>query len=209
MAPGRGRCQTGSPVAAGPLGGSAYTGQMSRSVAVVERRPDRRPGQTIRKLLDAGAAELRATSFSVMTMRSVAARAGVSSASAYTYFPSKNALVATLYLETLKTVPLQPDNTDNPKARVKAALRAMMLAGADEPELRAACATAMAVRGKFVGEVARRLRAALGTGLRPSVQHTLGLTFAGALMSARFLTDEQIAKQLDASVDLILGASIS
>ena len=190
---------------------------MSRSVAVVERRPDRRPGQTIRKLLDAGAAELRATSFSVMTMRSVAARAGVSSASAYTYFPSKNALVATLYLETLKTVPLQPDNTDNPKARVKAALRAMMLAGADEPELRAACATAMladepaveAVRGKFVGEVARRLRAALSTGLRPSVQHTLGLTFAGALMSARFLTDEQIAKQLDASVDLILGASIS
>ena len=73
---------------------------------------------------------------------------------------------------------------------------------ADEPAVEA-------VRNEFVGEVARRLRAALGPGLRPSVQHTLGLTFAGALMSARFLTYEQISAQLDDSVDLILGASIS
>ena len=73
---------------------------------------------------------------------------------------------------------------------------------ADEPAVEA-------VRTEFVGEVARRLRSALGHGLRPSVQHTLGLTFAGALMSARFLTYEQISAQLDDSVDLILGASIS
>lgn len=191
---------------------------MSRSIeTAAPRRPDRRPAQTIRRLLDAGAAELRVASFSGLTMRSVAARAGVSPASAYTYFPSKNALVATLYLETLKTVVPQPFSTDNPRARVKAALRGMLLATAEEPELAAACATAMladepaveAVRTEFVGEVARRLRSALGHGLRPSVQHTLGLTFAGALMSARFLTYEQISAQLDDSVDLILGASIS
>mgnify|MGYP000432109248 CR=1 FL=1 len=115
------------------------------TVAAAPRRPDRRPAQTIRKLLDAGAAELRVASFSALTMRSVAARAGVSPASAYTYFPSKNALVATLYLETLKTVAPQSFSTDNPRARVKAALRGMLLATAEslapeDPSLQAALA---------------------------------------------------------------------
>ncbi len=96
---------------------------MSRSVAA-PRRPDRRPAQTIRRLLDAGAAELRAAPFSALSMRSVAARAELSPASAYTYFPSKNALVANLYLETLKTVALQPNTAiaththQNPLTRI-------------------------------------------------------------------------------------------
>lgn len=189
---------------------------MSRSAPAV-RRPDRRPGQTIAKLLDAGAEELRASSYSAMTMRSVAARAGISPASAYTYFPSKNALIARLYLEAVKTVPVRVDANDSPKTRVTATMHDLALAGADEPELTAACATAMladepaveAVRAEITGEVARRLRAALGPGWRPAVRHTLGLAFAGALMSARFLTYEQISAQLDAAVDLILGAAVS
>lgn len=189
---------------------------MSSSVPVA-RRPDRRSGQTIRKLLDAGVEELRSATYSTMTMRTVAARAGVSPASAYTYFPSKNALVAQLYLEVLKTVPVHVDVNDSPKTRVTATMRDLALAGADEPELTAACATAMladepaveTVRAEITAEVARRLRAALGPGWRPAVRSTLSLTFAGALMSARFLTYEQISAQLDAAVDLILGAAVS
>lgn len=181
-----------------------------------DRRPDRRPARTIRKLLDAGAAELRATSYSAMTMRSVAARAEVSPASAYTYFPSKNALVTTLYLETLKTVPLQIDSAATPKTRVGTAIREMLLAGADEPEIISACATAMladepaveAVRAEIIQEFGRRLRAALGPGWRPEVLTTLGLTFAGALMSARFVDYEQISAQLDDAVGLVLGAAV-
>ena len=189
---------------------------MSRSDPVT-RRPDRRPGQTIRKLLDAGAEELRASSYSAMTMRTVAARAGVSPASAYTYFPSKNALVARLYLEVLKTVPTFAGADRSPKDRVTSTLNELALAGADEPELTAACAIAMladepaveAVRAEISSEVVRRLRAALGPGWRPAVHSTLALTFAGALMSARFLTYEQISAQLTAAVDLILGAAVS
>ncbi|WP_373194258.1 helix-turn-helix domain-containing protein, partial [Mycobacterium marinum] len=52
-------------------------------------------------MLEAGLDELRATSFANLTMRAVAARAGVSPASAYTYFPSKSALVAAVYLRLL------------------------------------------------------------------------------------------------------------
>ena len=190
---------------------------MSRSAAVASRRPDRRPAQTIRKLLDAGAAELRAAPYSALSMRSVAARAEVSPASAYTYFPSKNALVANLYLDTLKTVALQPDNSESPKRRVNAVMRGMLLAGADQPGLTAACATAMladepaveTARAEIAQEFARRIRSALGPGWRPDVAATLGLTFAGALMSARFLTHDQTARQLESAVDLVLGASVS
>jgi TetR/AcrR family transcriptional regulator, cholesterol catabolism regulator len=189
---------------------------MSRSAPAV-RRPDRRPGQTVRKLLDAGVEELRASSYAGLTMRAVAARAGVSPASAYTYFPSKNALVATLYLEVLRTVPLHVDVNDTPKTRVNATMREMALAGADEPELTAACATALmaedpavtSVRVEIAQETARRIQVALGPGWTPAVRSTLELTFAGALMSARFLTYDQIGQRMDAAVDLILGASVS
>lgn len=152
-----------------------------------------------------------------MTMRTVAARAGVSPASAYTYFPSKNALVARLYLDVLKTVPEHVDINDTPTFRINATMRDLALAGAEQPELTAACATAMladepaveAVRAEIAGEVARRLRTALGPGWGPAVLNTLALTFAGALMTARFLTYEQVSTQLEAAVDLILGAADS
>ena len=67
---------------------------VSPTDAGTARRSDRRPAQTIRKVLDAGLDELRESSYATLTMRAVATRAGVSPASAYTYFPSKSALVA-------------------------------------------------------------------------------------------------------------------
>ncbi|HET9889252.1 MAG TPA: TetR/AcrR family transcriptional regulator, partial [Mycobacterium sp.] len=51
---------TSLPVAAGK---SAEAG--------AARRSDRRPGQTIRKVLDAGLAELRESSYANLTMRAV------------------------------------------------------------------------------------------------------------------------------------------
>src|ERR1700731_2711217 len=79
----------------------SYTRRVSKEVGVpvnpaglpAGRRSDPRPGQTIRKVLDAGLEELRESSYTNLTMRAVATRAGVSAASAYTYFPSKSALV--------------------------------------------------------------------------------------------------------------------
>jgi TetR/AcrR family transcriptional regulator, cholesterol catabolism regulator len=183
----------------------------------VARRSDRRPPRTIRKVLDAGLQELRESSYAALTMRAVATRAGVSPASAYTYFPSKSALVAAVYLQFLQELPLHTDVDDTTKTRVSATLRDMAVVVADEPELTIACGAALMaddpavkpLREQIAEEVARRIAAALGPGWPRAVKSTLQITFAGALMTARFVSYPEIAGQLDEAVGLILGASIA
>ncbi len=183
--------------------------------ATTPRRSDRRPAQTIRKVLDAGLEELRKSSYANLTMRAVATRAGVSPASAYTYFPSKSALVAAVYLRFLRDLPLHTDVNDATSARVGATLRDMALMVADEPELMTACGAALMaddpavkpLREEIGAEVSRRIGAALGPGSPRAVKSALQMTFAGALLTARFVSYQEIAGQLDEAVDLILGAS--
>ncbi len=192
----------------------SYTGRVSKDAA---RRSDRRPGQTIRKVLDAGLEELRESSYAHLTMRSVATRAGVSPASAYTYFPSKSALVAAVYLRFLRELPLHTDVNHTTKTRVSATLRDMAVVVADEPELTAACGAALMaadpavkpIREQIGQEVSTRIGAALGPGWPRGVKSTLQMTFSGALMTARFVTFDEIAGQLDEAVNLILGASVA
>lgn len=194
---------------AGPAGTVADAG--------TARRSDRRPAQTIRKVLDAGLQELRESSYANLTMRAVATRAGVSPASAYTYFPSKNALVASVYLGCLRDLPLRTDVNDTTPTRVSAALRDMALVVADEPELTIACGAALMaddpsvtpLREQIGEEVSRRIGAALGPGWPRAVKSTLQITFAGALMTARFVSYQEIAGQLDEAVNLILGGSVA
>ncbi len=181
------------------------------------RRSDRRPAQTIRKVLDAGLEELRESSYASLTMRTVATRAGVSPASAYTYFPSKSALVAAVYLRCLRELPLRTDVNDTTKTRVSAALRDMALVVADEPELTTASGAALMaddpavqpLREQIGEEVSRRIGAALGPGWPRAVKSTLQMMFAGALMTARFVSFDEIAGQLDEAVNLILGGSVA
>ena len=85
---------------------------------------------------------MRETSYANLTMRAVASRAGVSPASAYTYFPSKSALVAAVYLRLLQALPLHTDVNDTTKTRVSATMRDMAIVVADEPELTTACGAA-------------------------------------------------------------------
>lgn len=194
---------------AGPVGTVAGAGGT--------RRSDRRPAQTIRKVLDAGFEELRESSYASLTMRAVATRAGVSPASAYTYFPSKSALVAAVYLRCLRDLPLRTDVNDTTEARVSAALRDMALVVADEPELTTACGAALMaddpgvkpLREQIGEEVSRRIGAALGPGWPRAVKSTLQMTFAGALMTARFVSFDEIAGQLDEAVNVILGGSVA
>jgi AcrR family transcriptional regulator len=186
-----------------------------RAVPSATRKRDRRPEQTIRKVLDAGFDELRQTSFSALTMRTVAARAGVSPASAYTYFPSKSALVAAIYLRLLRDAPVHTDVNQTTRTRVSTTMREMALVVADEPELTAACSAALMaddpavtpIREQIGTEVITRIQASLGPGWPPTVATTLLMTFAGALMTARFLSFHQIADQLDAAVALVLNDS--
>lgn len=179
------------------------------------RKRDRRPEQTVRKVLDAALEELHQTSFNALTMRMVAARAGVSPASAYTYFPSKSALVAEIYLRLLRDAPVRTDVNQSTRTRVSTTLREMALVVADEPELAAACSAALMaddpavtpIREQIGAQVISRIQSSLGPGWPAPVATTLLMTFAGALMTARFLSFDQIADQLDAAVALVLGES--
>ena len=62
-----------------------------------------RQAETVEKLLLAGEAELEEVGPEALTIRTVAQRAGVSPATAYTYLASKNHLFAELFWRTIVT----------------------------------------------------------------------------------------------------------
>jgi AcrR family transcriptional regulator len=182
-----------------------------------QRRRNRRQEETIRKVLDAAVELLREMSYSELTMRTVAARAGVAPATAYTYFSSKNALVAEVYLRLVRDVPMFTDVNQTTQERVTAQLRELALVVADEPELAAAATTALMgdepdvrhVRDKIGLEVRRRITSALGPGAWPEVLTTLEMIFYGALVRAgtKTLSYYQMADQLDSVIALIMGGA--
>jgi AcrR family transcriptional regulator len=182
-----------------------------------ERRRNRRQEETIQKILDAAVELLRETTYSDLTMRTVAARAGVAPATAYTYFSSKNALVAEVYLRLVRDVPLFTDVNQTTQERVTAQLRELALLVADEPELAAATTTALMgdepevrhVRDKIGMEVRRRIASSLGPGAWPEVLTTLEMIFYGALVRAgtKTLSYYQMADQLDSVIALVMGGA--
>jgi len=199
-----------------------YLGQMSSEAVTAvtdlgERRRNRRQEETIRKVLDAAVELLRETAYSDLTMRMVAAQAGVAPATAYTYFRSKNALIAEVYLRLVRDVPLFTDVNQTTQQRVTAQLRELSLLVADEPELAAAATTALmgnepevrGIRDKIGAEVHRRIASALGPGAWPEVLATLELIFYGALVHAgtRSATYYQMADRLDSVIALIMGGA--
>ena len=71
---------------------------MSSQVSASPRQGlNARQAETVERLLAAGPEELRAVGHEALTIRTVAQRAGVSPATAYTYLASKNHLFAELF----------------------------------------------------------------------------------------------------------------
>ena len=137
---------------------------------------NRRQEETFRKVLAAGVEMLRESSYADLTVRAVAARAKVAPATAYTYFSSKNHLIAEVYLDLIRQVPYFTDVNDRRAARVEKTLRNMALTVADEPEVAAACTTALlsgndpavrSVRDRIGAEIHRRIRSAVGPDADP------------------------------------------
>ncbi|MGD9622567.1 MAG: TetR/AcrR family transcriptional regulator [Mycolicibacterium sp.] len=195
---------------------------MSSEVAVsVSAQPgpaprNRRQEETFRRVLAAGLEMLRETSYADLTVRAVAARAKVAPATAYTYFSSKNHLIAEVYLDLMQQVEYYTDVNDSTGVRVEKALRSMVLMVADEPEVAAACTTALlsgndpavrAVRDRIGAEIHRRIKAAVGPGADPRTPAALEMTFFGALVNAGSgaFTYHQIADRLSYVVGLIVG----
>ncbi|OBI79540.1 TetR/AcrR family transcriptional regulator [Mycobacterium sp. E740] len=177
---------------------------------------NRRQEETFRKVLAAGVQMLRESSYADLTVRAVAARAKVAPATAYTYFSSKNHLIAEVYLDLMRQVPYFTDVNEDKVTRVEKTLRAMALMVADEPEVAAACTTALlsgtdaavrTVRDRIGAEIHRRIRSAMGPDADPRALAALEMTFFGALVNAGsgVFTYHQIADRLSYVVGLILG----
>lgn len=193
----------------------------SDGVAVAPERTGatRRPRQeeTVRKLVRAALETLRESSYADLTVRAVAARAHVAPATAYTYFSSKNHLVAEVYLDLVRQVLFFTDVNDTRISRVQQALRSLALVVADEPEVAAACTTALLsndaavrpVREQIGAEIHQRIKSALGPDADTRTVSALEMTYFGALVHAGsgVLTYRQIADRLGYVVGLILNTA--
>ncbi|MGO9384981.1 MAG: TetR family transcriptional regulator [Mycobacterium sp.] len=177
---------------------------------------NRRQEETFRKVLAAGIETLREKSYADLTVRAVAARAKVAPATAYTYFSSKNHLIAEVYLDLVRHVPYFTDVNDPMPVRVEQVLRHLALVVADEPEVSAACTTALlsggadpavrAARDRIGAEIHRRITSAMGPNADPTAVSALEMSFFGALVQAGSgeLTYREIADRLAYVVRLIL-----
>jgi AcrR family transcriptional regulator len=189
----------------------------SDAVAAVPESPrNRRQEETFRKVLTAGREMLRESSYADLTVRAVAARATVAPATAYTYFSSKNHLIAEIYLDLMRQVPYYTDVNEPMPSRVEKALRNLTLVVADEPEVAAACTAALLtgsdpivrrVRDNIGIEIHRRIKSAVGPDADARVVAALEMTYFGALVNAGSgaFTYHQIADRLSYVVGLIVG----
>ena len=112
-----------------------YGGQVSSNAVAAASTPGSsrrsRQEETARKLVGAALETLRASSYAGLTVRGVAARANVAPATAYTYFSSKNHLVAEVYLDLVRRVDYFTDVNDDDVDRVRQTLRSLALVVAD------------------------------------------------------------------------------
>ncbi|WP_067793714.1 TetR/AcrR family transcriptional regulator [Actinomadura formosensis] len=177
------------------------------------RRLSERQAGTVRRLTDAAVAEVGETGYEGLTVRNVAKRAGVAPATAYTYFASKNHLISEVFWRRLSALPpVAADGT--PRERVAGTLREIALLGSDEPELAAACTTALLGTDPDVRElrvrigvaIRERLRAALGDHDAPEILGALELACTGALVHAGmgYTSYAGMADRLAETADLIL-----
>ena len=191
---------------------------MSSQVFKVSRQGLRsRQAETLTKLLVAGDEELRAVGHEALTVRTVAARAGVSPATAYTYLASKNHLFAELFLGYLTQDSAHEPEGAESVDRVRSVTRQMAERLAAAPELAAAVTPALLssdpdverLRLRIGAEFVRRFAAALGDDAgehTDAVVEALTLAFSGALLQAGMglLTYTEMGDRLDVVVATIL-----
>jgi AcrR family transcriptional regulator len=184
------------------------------------RQLTERRAEVVSRLVESAVAEVHALGYEGLTVRNVARRAGMAPASAYTYFSSKDHLVAEALWRKLQHLPSAAPDGAGPLERVTAELRALGWFMADDPALSAACTTAllapgpdvMALRSRIGQEIHVRLRNALGPGVGRDVLPLLELAYTGAMLQTGMghLSFADVADQLSEAARLVLaGAEVA
>jgi AcrR family transcriptional regulator len=152
-----------------------------------------RPADTVAALVEAAVTEVAGTGFDGLTIRGVARRAGVSPATAYTYFASKEHLLTEVFWRRLAALDEpRPTRRQSAAERMSDAVRPVALLVADEPELAAGITTALlahdsdvkVVRDRIGAAISARLATALGAEASAAALQILTFTFIGGLLSA-------------------------
>jgi AcrR family transcriptional regulator len=186
---------------------------MSDSLATEPTRRLLTPRQadTVQKLTEAGVAEVAESGYENLSIRDVARRAGVAAATAYTYFASKDHLLAEIFWRRLGALPPVDSSTGAPRKRVIAVLRELALLVSAEPELAAGCTAAL-----FGSEPdVRQLRLYIGLKIHERIESVAGATpqaqllelaYFGAMVEAGlgYTTYEHMADRLTAAAELIM-----
>jgi AcrR family transcriptional regulator len=165
----------------------------ARAAEATRRRLTPKQAAVVDRLVAAAADEARERGYEGTTVRSAAKRAGLSPATAYTYFASKDHLLAEVLWRRMDALPgvVHAPGAD-PLDRVAAELSLLSLFMADDTKFAAACTTALlgsgpdvtALRVRFGAELNVRLAAALGDAADARVLQGLDLAWSGAMLWA-------------------------
>jgi AcrR family transcriptional regulator len=178
------------------------------------RRLTAKQADTVDRLGRAAIDLLRKEGFAGLTVRRVAAEAGVGAATAYTYFSSKEHLVAEVFWRRLAASPPASHASPEPAVRVVEVLRHIALLVADEPEFAGAVTNALlgrdpdveVLRQRIGRDIHDRLADALGPEIDPAVIDSLEMLYSGALVRAGmgYASYGDIAARLEKSARLLL-----
>ena len=162
-------------------------------VEATRRRLTARQAEVVAKLVRAAEEETEEGGYAGLTVRTVARRAGVAPATAYTYFSSKDHLLAEVLWRRMEALPPVDTDTAVPMAdRVERTIRDMIPFAGQGTALIDACTVALIspnpdvahLRDRIGALTHRRLAAAVGPDADPRVVRVLEASYSGALLTA-------------------------
>lgn len=173
-----------------------------------------RQAETVARLLEAAEQELAEAGTDALTIRTVASRAGVSPATAYTYFGSRNHLFAELFHRKVLLEHPAAIEGGSPIERVTGVTRHLATVLAQKPHLAAAANHALLgtdpdvdrLRVVIGAEIFGRFERALGAGADAELLDALTLALTGALLQTGMglISYDHLADRLDAVMATIL-----
>lgn len=165
-------------------------------------------------LVDAAVQEIRESGYEAFTVRRAAQRAGVAPATAYTYFASKDHLIAEAFWRHAKTVKADPSHRTTPASGMLAVAQQIMSVWESEYALSSAARRAFSAREADVVRIGRQLHefmkeglaAAAGVDTDPRIVNVLILVLKGAFQvvcdgEKRF---SRAAQDVAAAIELLL-----
>lgn len=180
-------------LAEGPIGGAPPELGRATAAELARRRLTPKQAALIDQLIEAAADEARENGYEGTTVRGAARRAGVAPATAYSYFASKDHLLAEVLWYQMASL---PEVVHEPGAaaleRLVDELEAIGLFMSEDTKLAEACTTALlgngpevrSIRVRFGAAVHDRLASALGGRAEPAVLRGLELAYSGAMLWA-------------------------